>query len=153
MMHRLLNISILIVVFITFINAMVFFGLGIYHSIHAYIDIVHGRFDNFPGIVLIESLDRFLFGFVFIIFSIGLSRLFLSDQRFLNNYELPWLKITEFHQLKSLLVSAILVALFVAWAPFAVAFSQQDTLTWTSLLFPACILILSVSAKFLKDLH
>lgn len=150
-MHKLLNISILIVVFITFINAMVFFGLGIYHSVHAYIDVATGRMDNFPGIVLIESLDRFLFGFVFIIFSVGLSKLFLSDTAFLKNYELPWLKITEFHQLKSTLVSAILVALFVAWTPFAVAFTQNDTLTWTSLLFPACILILSISAKFIKD--
>ena len=151
MMHRLLTVSILIVVFITFLNAMLFFGLGIYHSIHAYIDVAHGRFDNFPGIVLIESLDRFLFGFVFIIFSVGLSRLFLADKPFLKNYELPWLKITEFHQLKSILVSAILVALFVAWTPFAIAFTQQDTLSWTTLLFPACILILSVSAKFIKD--
>ena len=150
-MHKLHNISILIVVFITFIKAMVFFGLGIYHSVHAYIDVATGRMDNFPGIVLIESLDRFLFGFVFIIFSVGLSKLFLSDTAFLKNYELPWLKITEFHQLKSTLVSAILVALFVAWTPFAVAFTQNDTLTWTSLLFPACILILSISAKFIKD--
>lgn len=150
-MHKLLNISIFIVVFITFINAMVFFALGIYHSVHAYIDVATGHFDRFPGIVLIESLDRFLFGFVFIIFSVGLSRLFLADQPFLKNYELPWLKINEFHQLKSLLVSAILVALFVAWTPFAVAFTQNDTLTWTSLLFPGCILILSISAKFIKD--
>ena len=150
-MHRLLNISIMIVVFITFLNAMVFFGLGIYHSVLAYIDVVKGRMDNHPGIVLIESLDRFLFGFVFIIFSVGLSKLFLSDTVFLKNYELPWLKITEFHQLKSLLVSAILVALFVAWAPVAVVFTQQGGFEWTILLFPACILILSVSAKFIKD--
>lgn len=150
-MQRLLNISILIVVFITFINAMVFFGLGIYHSVLAYIDIVQGNWEKHPGIILVESLDRFLFGFVFIIFSVGLSKLFLSDTAFLKNYELPWLKITEFHQLKSLLVSAILVALFVAWAPFAVVFTQQGDFDWTILLFPACILILSVSAKFIKD--
>ena len=153
MMYRLLTISIFIVVFITFLNAMVFFGLGVYHSVLAYIDVANGRMDNHPGIVLVESLDRFLFGFVFIIFSIGLSRLFLADKPFLKNYELPWLKITEFHQLKSILVSAILVALFVAWAPFAVVFSQAETLSWTNLLFPACILILSVSAKFIKDLY
>ena len=117
-MQRLLHISILLVVFFTFINAMVFFGLGIYHSVLAYIDIVHGHWEKHPGIILVESLDRFLFGFVFIIFSVGLSRLFLSESTFLKNYELPWLKITEFHQLKSLLVSAILVALFVAWAQY-----------------------------------
>src|SRR5688572_32767811 len=108
-MHRILNISILLVVFFTFINAIVFFGLGIYHSVLAYIDILHGHWDKHPGIILVESLDRFLFGFVFIIFSVGLSRLFLADTIFLKNYELPWLKITEFHQLKILLVSAMLV--------------------------------------------
>ena len=101
-MQRLLHISILLVVFFTFINAMVFFGLGIYHSVLACIDIVHGHWEKHPGIILVESLDRFLFGFVFIIFSVGLSRLFLSESTFLKNYELPWLKITEFHQLKSL---------------------------------------------------
>ena len=152
-MQRLLHISILLVVFFTFINAMVFFGLGIYHSVLACIDIVHGHWEKHPGIILVESLDRFLFGFVFIIFSVGLSRLFLSESTFLKNYELPWLKITEFHQLKSLLVSAILVALFVAWAPAAVTISQQEVLDWTTLIFPACILILAVSAKFIKDSH
>ena len=70
-MQRLLHISILLVVFFTFINAMVFFGLGIYHSVLAYIDIVHGHWEKHPGIILVESLDRFLFGFVFIIFSVG----------------------------------------------------------------------------------
>lgn len=150
-MQKLLNISILLVVFITFTNALVFFGLGIYHSVLAYIDIVHGHWEKHPGVVHVESLDRFLFGFVFIIFSVGLSRLFLADTIFLRNYELPWLKITEFHQLKSLLVSAILVALFVAWAPTAVTISQQQVFDWTTLIFPACILILAVSAKFIKD--
>lgn len=152
-MQRLLHISILLVVFFTFIDAMVFFGLGIYHSVLAYIDIVHGHLDNHPGVILVESLDRFLFGFVFIIFSVGLSRLFLADSVFLKNYELPWLKITEFHQLKSLLVSAILVALFVAWAPTAVTLLQQDVHSWTALIFPGCILLLAVSAKFIKESH
>jgi uncharacterized membrane protein YqhA len=152
-MQKLLNISILLVVFITFTNALVFFGLGIYHSVLAYIDIVHGHWEKHPGVILVESLDRFLFGFVFIIFSVGLSRLFLADTVFLRNYELPWLKITEFHQLKSLLVSAILVALFVAWAPTAVTISQREIFDWTTLIFPACILILAVSAKFIKDAY
>lgn len=152
-MHRLLNIAILIVVFITFINALVYFGLGVYYSFKAYSDIVMGRAENHPGIVMIESLDRFLIGFVFIIFSVGLSRLFLSDAKFLETYELPWLKITEFTQLKSLLISALLVALFVAWIPAAINIAQQTDLTWTVLLFPACLLMAAVAAKFMKDSH
>jgi uncharacterized membrane protein YqhA len=102
---------------------------------------------------MIESLDRFLIGFVFVIFSVGLSRLFLSDAKFLDTYELPWLKINEFGQLKSLLISALLVALFVAWAPAAINIAQQTDMTWSVLLFPACLLMVAVAAKFIKDSH
>ncbi len=153
MMRRLLIYTILSVVFITFINALVFFGLGIYHSYEAYRVIVMGQLDNHPGIILIEALDRFLIGFVFIIFSIGLSKLFLADTPFLKNYELPWLKINDFYQMKTLLISAILVALFVAWAPTAITDSQQDRNDWTILLFPGCLVLLAIAGKFIKELH
>lgn len=152
-MHKVLNLAIFLVVFITFLNAMVFFGLGVYQSFVAYISIVTEGFSHHPGVIIVEALDRFLIGFVFIIFSIGLARLFLSDIPFLDKYELPWLKITDFNQLKTLLVSAILVALFVAWTPFAVSFTQSQTLDWHQLIFPACLLIMAVSAKVIKDLH
>jgi uncharacterized membrane protein YqhA len=102
---------------------------------------------------MIESLDRFLIGFVFVIFSVGLSRLFLADASFLKTYELPWLKITEFTQLKSLLISALLVALFVAWTPSAINVAQQTDLNWTVLLFPGCLLMVAIAAKFVKDSH
>jgi len=153
-MHRLLNIAILLVVFITFINALVYFGLGAYYSFTAYADIIMGRAeDNHPGIVLIESLDRFLIGFVFIIFSVGLSRLFLSDANFLKGYELPWLKIDEFTSLKTILISALLVALFVAWTPTAITVAQQPQTDWTTLIFPASLLLVAIAAKFVKDSH
>jgi len=153
-MHRLLNLVIFIVVFITFINALVYFGLGVYYSFIAYSDIIMRNTEQPPGITLIEALDRFLIGFVFIIFSVGLSRLFLSEANFLKSYDLPWLKITEFTQLKSLLISALLVALFVAWTPTAITLAQQQTpLDWTMLIFPVGLLLVSIAAKFVKDAH
>ena len=152
-MQKVLNISILIVVFITFINALVYFGLGIHLSVDAYYDLAIGRMDHFPGIQLLEALDRFLIGFVFVIFSVGLSRLFLSGNPMFKNYELPWLKMEEFHQLKILLIAAILVAMFMAWAPTAITHLQEVEKNWTVLLFPACLLILAITGKFIKDLH
>jgi uncharacterized membrane protein YqhA len=153
-MQRILYFAIVLVVFFTFINALVFFGLGIYYSIVAYLDIVYGRWENHPGVILVESLDRFLFGFVFIIFSIGLARLFLPDATFLKSYELPWLKLTDFFQLKTLLISAILVALFVAWAPVAISITQhKEPLDWTMLIFPASLVMLAIAGKFIKELH
>ena len=153
-MHRLLNFVIFIVVFITFINALVYFGLGVYYSFVAYSDIIMRNTEHPPGITLIEALDRFLIGFVFIIFSVGLSRLFLSEASFLKSYDLPWLKITEFTQLKTLLISALLVALFVAWTPTAITLAQQQMpVDWTMLIFPAGLLLVSIAAKFVKDAH
>jgi len=153
-MQRILYFAIFLVVFITFINALVFFGLGIYYSIEAYINILSGHWQEKPGIKIIESLDRFLIGFIFIIFSIGFSKLFLSEAPFLKQYDLPWLQLTNFHQLKILLVTAILVALFVAWAPYILQLTESGVpLDWTSLLFPASLLIMAVAARCIKELH
>jgi len=153
-MQRILYFAIFLVVLFTFINALVFFGLGIFYSVEAYFDIATGHMEEMPGIKIIESLDRFLIGFVFIIFSIGFSKLFLSETPFLKHYDLPWLKLNDFHQLKILLVSAILVALFVAWAPYLLKLLQKDVpFEWTSLLFPASLLIMAGAARLIKDLH
>lgn len=153
-MHRILNVSIIIVVFITFINALVFFGLGIYHSVEVYIGLINGSGGS-PGVYLVESLDRFLVGFVFIIFSVGLSQLFLADTPFLKKYELPWLELNDFSQLKTLLISAILVALFVAWIPYAPLTSMVNggELGWTDLIFPASMVLMAVAARLIKELH
>ena len=152
-MQRILNIAIFLVVLTTFLNALFFFLSGFYYSVEAYYHLATQSIEERPGVMLVESLDRFLIGFVFIIFSIGFSKLFLSETPFLKNDELPWLQLKDFYQLKTLLVSAVLVTLFVAWVPYAVKNSSQMALDWTSLIFPACLLIMAVTAKFIKDLH
>lgn len=152
-MQRILNLAIFLVVLTTFINALFFFVSGFYYSIEVYYRLVMGTADERPGVMLVESLDRFLIGFVFIIFSIGFAKLFLSETSFLKNYELPWLQLKDFYQLKAILVSAVLVTLFVAWVPYAVKNSHAVGLDWTSLIFPACLLIMAVAAKFIIDLH
>jgi uncharacterized membrane protein YqhA len=152
-MKYILKYSILVVVLITFFNALVYFGLGVAYSIEGYQDIFSGHMEKFPGVKLVEALDRFLIGFVFIIFSVGLSRLFLPDFFLLKHADLPWLKIDEFHQLKMLLISALIIAMFVAWAPSAINHLMEEEKQWTVLLFPTSLLILAVAAKFLKGLQ
>ena len=142
------------VVFITFLNAIFFFGYGIYDSVMTYIGIIQKTI-KYPAVVLIEVLDKFLIGFVFIIFSVGLAKLFLRDIPFLKKYELPWFQLEDFHQLKILLVSAILVALFVAWIPYAPIFEleAEHSITWTALIFPITMVLMAFAAKLMKDLH
>jgi len=152
-MQRILNLAILLVVFTTFLNAICFFLWGLYNSFEAYYHLIQQDFEIKPGVLLVESLDRFLIGFVFIIFSIGFAKLFLSETTFLKNYELPWLQLKDFYQLKTLLISAVLTALFVAWVPYAVNNSNSIGLDWSSLIFPGCLLIMAATARLIKDLH
>lgn len=152
-MHKLLNASVLLVVFITFFNALVYFGMGIYDSVQVYIGIVNNTI-LYPGVSLVEAMDKFLIGFVFIIFSVGLAELFLTEYSFLKKYQLPWLELKSFHQLKILLVSAILVALFVAWIPYAPLFDTENNhMDWSALIFPVSLLIMVCAARLMKDLH
>jgi len=58
--------------------ALVFIGVGVYEAIIGTYGIFMGELHTFttPGLQLIESLDMFLIGFLFLIFSIGFSQLF-----------------------------------------------------------------------------
>ena len=56
--------------------ALVFIGVGVYEAIIGTYGIFMGEIhtETTPGLKLIESLDMFLIGFLFLIFSIGFSR-------------------------------------------------------------------------------
>lgn len=151
--QQVLTYAIMLVVLITSFNALVYFGMGIYFSIESYIELSQGKIDYLPGIALLESLDRFLIGFVFIIVSVGMSKLFLANTFFDRHFELDWFKINDFNQLKMILMSASLVALFVAWIPEAVRLINATEKDWAALLLPVGILILAVAARFIKDIH
>ncbi len=152
-MQKILNASILVVVFVTFINGLFFFYFGIKVSVQTYLGVIQNNVEH-PGVHIVEALDLILIGFVFIIFSVGLSKLFLTDYSFLKGYELPWLQLKDFNQLKTLLISAILVALFVAWIPEAPIFQTGvEVFDWTEFIFPLSLLIMAAAARLIKELH
>jgi uncharacterized membrane protein YqhA len=150
-MEKILRVVILVVVVITFINALVFFGLGVFHSLETYWNLIWGTTVERPGLAIVESMDRFFIGFIFIIFSIGLSKLFLPQSIIFKKLDLPWLAISDFHQLKLLLWSAILTAVLVEW--LVVTAAKAAYFDWPDLILPIGILILAVAAKFVKDLE
>jgi uncharacterized membrane protein YqhA len=100
---------------------------------------------------MVESMDRFFIGFIFIIFSIGLSKLFLPQSIIFKKLDLPWLAVSDFHQLKLLLWSAILTAVLVEWLVITAA--KAAYFDWPDLVLPIGIFILAVAAKFVKDLE
>jgi len=150
-MEKILRVVILVVVVITFINALVFFGLGVFHSLETYWNLIWGTTVERPGLAIVESMDRFFIGFIFIIFSIGLSKLFLPQSVIFKKLDLPWLAISDFHQLKLLLWSAILTAVLVEW--LVVTAAKAAYFDWPDLILPIGIFILAVAAKFVKDIY
>lgn len=79
-MEKILCAVITAVVFITFVNALVFFGIGIFYRVENYWTPIGGDTEGHrPGLAMLESLDPYFVGFSFIIFSIGMNRLFLAS--------------------------------------------------------------------------
>lgn len=151
-MEKILRVVILIVVVITFINALVFFGLGVFHSVETYWNLIwRTTGEHRPGLAMVESMDRFFIGFIFIIFSIGLSKLFLPESLLFKKVDLPWLAVSDFHQLKLLMWSAILTAVLVEWLVITAA--KAAYFDWPDLVLPVGIFILAVAAKFVKDIE
>jgi uncharacterized membrane protein YqhA len=151
-MEKILRVAIVVVVVITFINALVFFGLGVFYSIQTYWNLLWGTAgEHRPGLAIVESMDRFFIGFIFIIFSVGLSKLFLPGSTIFQKLDLPWLAVADFHQLKLLLWSTILTAVLVEWLVATAA--KAAYFDWPDLVLPIGIFILAVAGKFVKDIQ
>jgi len=79
--------------------ALVFIGVGVYEAIIGTYGIFMGELhtETTPGLQLIESLDLFLLGFLFLIFSVGFSQLFFpKPSRLMNAIDIitpDWLKV------------------------------------------------------------
>src|SRR5215204_3977080 len=112
-MHKIIRIAILIIVSLIFLNSLFFIFVGVYKSIHAYILLAQGRIEESPGVFIAESLDSFLIALFFLIFAIGIAKLFLPKSNLINGYDLPWLKIENFSQLKYIMWEVLLTTLFV----------------------------------------
>lgn len=150
-MQKIIKIAIIAIVSLIFFNSLVFIGLALYKSVHAYVLIIQGRMEERPAVYIAEALDSFLISLFFIIFSIGISKLFLPGINVFKNYDLPWLKLDNFSSLKLVLWEMLLTTLFVFFVSSFVI--NNDHTDWMTLITPVSILILSLAYKFLKQGH
>ena len=130
------------------LNVLAFIGMGIYKCVLAYISLFNNGMEDHPGAKLAEAFDSFLIALFFIVFAVGIARLFLPGKNFLNSYELQWLDINNFSELKLILWELLLTTMlvfFVTKLPEAIGH-----LTWELLILPAAILFLAVAYKLLK---
>ena len=120
-------------------------------SIHAYGTVFFNiEGEKPPGVEILESIDLFLIGLVFLIFSLGLVKIFLGrlagDED--ENNTPRWLRIKNFMELKILLWQTILVSLVIFFVDKIV--EAEGELKWSILILPCAILILSISMAVIQ---
>ncbi|MBZ5856081.1 YqhA family protein [Flavihumibacter profundi] len=151
MFKKILNIRffILLGVAFTLINALLFIIGGALESIKGYMIFYQYGFEEEKsiGIYFLKGLDFFLVGIVFMIFALGIMKIFTHDQ--IPDDNLPeWLKIKSFKELKILLWETILLTMVVFC--LTLIRSSKESIKWDLLVLPAIILVLTVSFYLVK---
>ncbi|RYY10319.1 MAG: hypothetical protein EOO04_37070 [Chitinophagaceae bacterium] len=136
------------IVIMVLVNCLYFLFLAVYKTIHAYILVAEGRLEERPGIHIADALDSFMLALFFIIFALAILKLFLPSSRFLKSYDLPWLKVDNFSELKYIMWEVLLTTMFVFFITKLIL--VQDNPDWNILIFPGSILMLALAFKLLK---
>jgi uncharacterized membrane protein YqhA len=153
MLQRLLGFRYVYVIAVVFtlINSVVFLLAGVRQSFEGWIGIYRhltGEAITTPKLPLLESLDSFLVALVFLIFSLGIMKIFIGYEH--SDAGLPsWLRIHDFKELKVLLWETILVTL-VVMSMSAIA-RNFDALTWQVLVSPVIVLVLAVGLFLMRE--
>ena len=152
MLQKLLNIRyiVILVVAFCFLNSGFFIIGGSVLSIKGYVAHVQNGFmpmeDYQSGLYIMKGLDAFMLAIIFIIFGLGLARLFLVKED--SKEQIPtWLRFDDMKGLKVLLWETILVTLVIfCLQTLLTAHTQKAEL----LILPGAILLLSVALFFVR---
>jgi uncharacterized membrane protein YqhA len=140
MLRRLFAVRLIttLIVIFTLINSFALILVGAFLSVKGIIGIVRGGIGTEAHPAL-----------VFLIFAIGIAKLFHpgSDEE-LSGVVPSWLNIHNFGELKLVLWEAIMTTLVVLFAAEIVKHGGE--FSWTMMVIPASILLLSVSMFVLK---
>lgn len=134
-MEKIIRIAIFVIISLLLLNSLVFIGVAVYKIVEAYILIAEGRMEERPGVFIGEALDGFLVSLFFIVFSIGIAKLFLQNKIFIKGYDLPWLNIKDFSGLKFIIWEMLLTTLVVYF--FSQVILKGENLNWEMLIIPA----------------
>jgi uncharacterized membrane protein YqhA len=152
MFKKLLNIRyiILLPVIILFLNSVSFIIGGAVLSIKGYIEFAQNGFipnESYrPGMLVMKGLDAFMLAIIFIIFGLGISRLFLFTDT--DDEQIPsWLRFNEMKGLKVLLWETMLVTLVIYSLQLLLTSKTQST---ELLILPGAILLLAIALFFVR---
>jgi len=147
-MHKIYKGAIIVAICVMFINFLFTVGIGVYKTFHAFMVLADQGTQGKPGLEIVESLDLFLVGLVFLIVSLGFMKLFHPEFSWFKDFNLPWLKVDDFFQLKQLIWNAFLLTLLVT---FGIQLLRTiGDWNWTLLVVPGSVLLFALAAKFMK---
>lgn len=103
-------------------------------------------------LLVINSVDSFLFALVLLIFAFGIYELFVNKIKVENGVKYPpWIKIESIEHLKGYLAQVIIIILFVQFLEL-VLLNGERGLPWEAIVLPVSILCLS-GALYLMQKH
>jgi uncharacterized membrane protein YqhA len=139
-----------VAVVVTLANSLIALALGVYH---AYLGLVQlgelffkGK-ESLPDLNMFESLDYFLVSFVFLIFSVGLTSIFLQNTETVSKAP-GWLRITSLKDLKVLMWETVLVTMVVYALTSTIREGNQ--LKPDLLIIPIIVLVLSLGLWLIR---
>jgi uncharacterized membrane protein YqhA len=134
----------------TGVGALIMFWQGLATTLHAAVGLYHGEEAKLVTAAVMGATDIFLFGIVLVIFTYAIVfgfvfKLAKPDRRKLR----AWMRPTGMHELKTTLISAILVYLVVDFATDWAEIGQN--ITWTLLVKPMSILMLAAALRLFTN--
>lgn len=103
---------------------------------------------NYAITYLIQAVDTFLIGLVFMIFSGGIYYLYVRQIDTKVPEVSSWIKISDIAQLKNILAELVIIILFVKFLEGALK-TTIDGYQWQMLVLPAGIMMLAIALKLL----
>jgi uncharacterized membrane protein YqhA len=146
----ILRIIILIIGTVLLISAIAFVAFGVYAESQQIVNIFSNDIEirRKALLSLLEVVDVFLIALVLIILAIGLAQLFMGEHIAKHSEKYEWLHFHNFTELKLLLWKMILTTMLVSF--FVTLYEHRENLDWTILIFPASILLVSISLYLVK---
>jgi len=152
MFKKLLRIRyvVLLAILTMFINSVFLIIGGTILSFKGYIEFIRNGFipsETYkPSIYIMKGLDGFMLAIIFIIFGLGIARLFFFNS--VSDEEIPsWLRFHDMKGLKVLLWETILVTLVIYCLQVLLTYKQ---LSIELLIIPGAILLLALALFFVR---
>ncbi len=140
-------------VLISFVGAIVMYGVGAYETFLAAGEFVGGHYGG-KGVTLplIKALDAFLIGIILTIFSFGVYDFFVSELEPAEEAGVrpDWLKFESVGELKNKIIEVVLVILAIQFFELMKAHASEFTDPYMYLIVPVGTAILAVSIGFFK---